>query len=51
MFPLTAELALALMVGTIEAVMLSGVGESADSGFSLVNTVFQLLIYQVPGCL
>ena len=44
-FPLMAELALTLLVGMIDSVMVSSVGEAAVSGVSLVDTVFQLLIY------
>lgn len=44
-FPLMVELALTLLVGMIDSVMVSSVGEAAVSGVSLVDTVFQLLIY------
>ncbi|MGN0801028.1 MAG: MATE family efflux transporter [Candidatus Faecivicinus sp.] len=43
--PLMLELALTLLVGMIDSVMLAGVGEAAVSGVSLIDTVFQLLIY------
>lgn len=44
-FPLVIELALTLLVGMIDSVMVSSVGEEAVSGVSLIDTVFQLLIY------
>ncbi|MCM1467126.1 MAG: MATE family efflux transporter [Alistipes sp.] len=44
-FPLMIELALTLLVGMIDSVMVSSVGEAAVSGVSLIDTVFQLLIY------
>lgn len=44
-FPLMIELALTLFVGMIDSVMVSSVGESAVSGVSLIDSVFQLLIY------
>lgn len=44
-FPLMIELALTLLVGMIDSVMVSSVGEDAVSGVSLIDTVFQLLIY------
>lgn len=44
-FPLMIELALTLLVGMIDSVMVSSVGEEAVSGVSLIDTVFQLLIY------
>lgn len=44
-FPLMVELALTLLVGMIDSVMVSSVGEAAVSGVSLIDTVFQLLIY------
>ena len=43
--PLMIELALTLLVGMIDSVMVSSVGEAAVSGVSLIDTVFQLLIY------
>ena len=43
--PLTLELLLTLLVGMIDSVMVSGAGEAAVSGVSLVDAVFQLLIY------
>lgn len=43
--PLMAELALTLMVGVIDSIMVSGVSEAAVSGVSLIDTIFQLLIY------
>lgn len=45
MFPLVIELLLTLLVGMIDSVMVSSVGEAAVSGVSLVDTVMQLLIY------
>ncbi len=39
------ELTLTLLVGMIDSVMVSSVGEAAVSGVSLIDTVFQLLIY------
>ena len=44
-FPLIVELGLTLLVGMIDSVMVSSVGEAAVSGVSLIDTVFQLLIY------
>ncbi len=44
-FPLMIELALTLLVGMIDSVMVSSAGEEAVSGVSLIDTVFQLLIY------
>ncbi len=44
-FPLMIELTLTLLVGMIDSVMVSSVGEAAVSGVSLIDTVFQLLIY------
>ena len=44
-FPLIIELALELIVGLIDSVMVSSVGEAAVSGVSLVDSVMQLLIY------
>ena len=44
-FPLMIELALTLLVGMIDSVMVSSVGEEAVSGVALIDTVFQLLIY------
>lgn len=44
-FPLVIELMLTLLVGMINSVMVSSAGEAAVSGVSLVDTVFQLLIY------
>lgn len=43
--PLVVELFLTLLVGMLDSVMVSSAGESAVSGVSLVDTVFQLLIY------
>ncbi len=43
-FPLMIELTLTLLVGMIDSVMVSSVGEAAVSGVSLIDTVFQLLI-------
>lgn len=43
--PLIVELLLTLLVGMIDSMMVSSVGESAVSGVSLIDTVFQLLIY------
>ncbi len=44
-FPLMIELILTLLVGMIDSVMVSSVGEAAVSGVSLIDTIFQLLIY------
>ncbi len=44
-FPLIVELLLTLLVGMIDSVMVSSAGEAAVSGVSLIDTVFQLLIY------
>lgn len=44
-FPLVVELLLTLLVGMIDSVMVSSAGEAAVSGVSLIDTVFQLLIY------
>ena len=44
-FPLVIELILTLLVGMIDSVMVSSAGEAAVSGVSLVDMVFQLLIY------
>ncbi len=44
-FPLMIELALTLLVGMIDSVMVSSAGEAAVSGVALIDTVFQLLIY------
>lgn len=43
--PLILELALKLIVGLIDSIMVSSVGEAAVSGVSLVDSVMQLLIY------
>lgn len=43
--PLIVELLLTLLVGMIDSVMVSSAGEAAVSGVSLIDTVFQLLIY------
>lgn len=43
--PLMIGLTLDLIVGMIDSVMLSGSGESAVSGVSLVDSLIQLLIY------
>lgn len=43
--PLMIGLTLDLIVGIIDSVMLSGSGESAVSGVSLVDSLIQLLIY------
>lgn len=43
--PLIAGLALDLVVGMLDTVMVSSTGESAVSGVSLVDSVMQLLIY------
>lgn len=45
MLPLVIELTLTLSVGMIDSIMVSGVGEAAVSGVSLVDTIMQLLIY------
>lgn len=42
---LVIELALKLIVGLLDSIMVSSVGEAAVSGVSLIDTVFQLLIY------
>ncbi len=44
-FSLIIELTLTLLVGMIDSVMVSSAGEAAVSGVSLIDTVFQLLIY------
>ena len=44
-FPLVIELALKLIVGLIDSVMVSSVGEAAVSGVSLMDSIMQLLIY------
>ncbi len=43
--PLMGEMALKLVVGMIDTVMVASVGEAAVSGVSLVDSVIQLLIY------
>lgn len=43
--PLILELLLTLLVGMIDSVMVASAGEAAVSGVSLIDTVFQLLIY------
>ena len=43
--PLMIELALQLVVGLLDSIMVSSVGEAAVSGVSLVDSVMQLLIY------
>lgn len=43
--PMMIELALKLVVGMIDSVMVSSAGEAAVSGVSLVDTVMQLVIY------
>lgn len=43
--PLILELLFTLLVGMLDSVMVSSVGEAAVSGVSLIDTVFQLLIY------
>lgn len=43
--PLIVELLLTLLVGMVDSVMVSSAGEAAVSGVSLIDTVFQLLIY------
>lgn len=45
MIPLMVELSLTLVVGLTDSIMVSGVGEEAVSGVSLVDTVMQLIIY------
>lgn len=45
MIPLILELLLTLLAGMIDSVMVSDAGEAAVSGVSLIDTVFQLLIY------
>ncbi len=43
--PLILELLFTLLVGMLDSVMVSSVGEAAVSGVSLIDTAFQLLIY------
>lgn len=43
--PLVMELLFTLLVGMIDSIMVASAGESAVSGVSLIDTVFQLLIY------
>ena len=43
--PLMIRLTLDLIVGIIDSLMLSGSGEAAVSGVSLVDSLIQLLIY------
>lgn len=43
--PLLIELAMTLVVGLLDSIMVSSVGESAVSGVSLVDSIMQLLIY------
>lgn len=43
--PLIIEMALKLIVGMIDSVMVASVGEAAVSGVSLVDSIMQLLIY------
>lgn len=43
--PLVIELTLKLVVGMIDTMMVSSVGEAAVSGVSLVDSVIQLIIY------
>lgn len=43
--PLIIELALQLIVGLLDSIMVSSVGEAAVSGVSLIDSVIQLLIY------
>lgn len=43
--PLLIELTLKLVVGMIDTMMVSSVGEAAVSGVSLVDSVIQLIIY------
>ncbi len=43
--PLIVEQILAVMVGMADMIMVSGAGETAVSGVSLVNTISNLLIY------
>ena len=45
LYPLVITLALTLLVGMVDSVMVSSVGEAAVSGVSLVDTIMQLLIY------
>ena len=44
-FPLIVEQILSVMVGMADMIMVSGAGETAVSGVSLVNTIANLLIY------
>ena len=43
--PLIVELALKLIVGLVDSVMVASVGEAAVSGVSLIDSLVQLLIY------
>lgn len=43
--PMMVELALKLIVGMIDSIMVSSAGEAAVFGVSLVDTVMQLVIY------
>lgn len=43
--PLIVQLALQLIVGLIDSVMVASVGEAAVSGVSLVDSIMQLIIY------
>lgn len=43
--PLVIELSLNLIIGMIDSIMVSSVGEAAISGVSLVDSIMQLLIY------
>lgn len=45
LFPLVLEQILAVTVGMADMIMVSGAGETAVSGVSLVNTIATLLIY------
>ncbi|SHO52349.1 MATE family efflux transporter [Anaerocolumna xylanovorans] len=45
MIPLVIEMALTLLVGMMDSIMVSSAGEAAVSGVSLVDTLMQLLIY------
>lgn len=43
--PLVVELALKLIVGLVDSIMVASVGEAAVSGVSLIDSLVQLLIY------
>ena len=45
--PLVVEQILAVTVGMADMIMVSGAGDTAGSGVSLVNTISTLLIYEI----